>query len=441
MKDKTDSECLSNKVFSIINWIDFSFNQRFFYKNTELTNDYIYLYASFLFYMVCDKENVFDSAIRDYLHESLSKVLNELPQTDEVICVSRIKHHLLFGNKTDFRYLLISQLFYTFELIGIPVKVDFRNLLQEKLLFNEKEFAKVLNNIINPKLITDKKIIQSFSDYLDFKEALSSYNSLRIANIGVCATMSAGKSTFVNALLGDDYLPSRNEATTARITSVYDNDHSQKLIGFTMSGNKLAEIESNVSEKDVDSWNSDSDITRIFLQGDLDNIGNNGIVVSVHDTPGTNNSGDKNHHDITVNFLSSQKFDVLIFVANATQLCINDEYELLKEIYEKVVKPNNLPVIFVLNKADEFDPEKEDISQIITKYSDYLCEIGFENPKIFPVSSKAARLLKMAKKGRSENLSGRNKKELKTIQAEFSDLTSTGIPQVEKYIEKIIGGQ
>ena len=57
-----------------------------------------------------------------------------------------------------------------------------------------------------------------------------------------------------------------------------------------------------------------------------------------------------------------------------------------------------MPVIFVLNKADQLDSEKEDISEIVDSYVNYLTEIGFENPNVFPVSSKAARLLKMAMK-------------------------------------------
>ena len=46
---------------------------------------------------------------------------------------------------------------------------------------------------------------------------------LPIKNIAVCATMSSGKSTLVNALLGNDVLPARNEATPAKITSIMDS--------------------------------------------------------------------------------------------------------------------------------------------------------------------------------------------------------------------------
>ena len=41
----------------------------------------------------------------------------------------------------------------------------------------------------------------------------------------------------------------------------------------------------------------------------------------------------------------------------------------------------------------------------------------------------------------SEKLTGKEKKELKNIQILFPDLISTGLPEVEKYIEKIIGGK
>lgn len=399
MENKTDSESLNKKIFSIINWLDFSLNQKFFYKKTELTDAYLFLFSSFLFYIVGNQQNSIDGAVKDYLYKTVAAVLNKYPQLDEVTCAKRIKKHFLFGNKTDFRYLLVSQIWYTVNLTGISAGDDFKNILREKLLFKEEEFSVALNYANNPQFIKDKMVAQSFSAYLDFVKNLASYNSLTIANIGVCATMSAGKSSFVNALLGYDYLPVRNEATTARVTSVYDNDHSEKLIGFTMNGDKVIRIEDNLSEKDVNVWNSDANISHILLQGDFDNIGNNGIVVAVHDTPGTNNSGDKTHHKITMDFLSSHKMDAIVFVANVEQLCTTDEKALLKELYEKVTAPQNIPMIFVLNKADSIDTEKESLEDVIVDYKEFVADIGFSDAKVFPVSSKAARLLKMAIKG------------------------------------------
>ena len=194
----------------------------------------------------------------------------------------------------------------------------------------------------------------------------------------------------------------RNEPTTARITSVYDNDNTQKLIGFTMKDGELLSLNDCLDSKTVNAWNSDDKTDRIILQGDLDNIGNNGLIVAVHDTPGTNNSGDKSHHDITFEFLKNNKMDAIIFVANVEHLCTTDDAELLKELYEKVIELQNIPVIFVLNKADSVDTEKETLESVLTHYKDYIKELGFTNSSFFPVSAKAARLLKMAIKNKSD---------------------------------------
>ena len=213
------------------------------------------------------------------------------------------------------------------------------------------------------------------------------------------------------------------------------------LIGFVEVNGKIVDrcLDTNLSI--INGWNDDSNVSRIYLQGNLDGIGNNGIIAALHDTPGTNYSGDNTHHDITLKFLTSNKFDALIYVANTTQLCTTDEKFMLKEIYEKILQKTSMPMIFILNKVDCLDSEKENISDIIERYRSYLDEIGFKNAVIFPISSKAARILKMIKNNMSEKLTGKEKKELKNIQILFPDLISTGLPEVEKYIEKIIGGK
>ena len=306
--------------------------------------------------------------------------------------------------------------------------------------FSVKHIEKFKQNV-QKKLPVNSFIEKTYKNFIDFKEQEEKYKTLSKKNIAVCATMSAGKSTFVNALLGRDVLPARSEATTVKITSVYDNDNSNSLIGFVDVNGKIVDrcLDTNLSI--INGWNDDSNVSRIYLQGNLDGIGNNGIIAALHDTPGTNYSGDNTHHDITLKFLTSNKFDALIYVANTTQLCTTDESIMLKEIYKNVVDKNKTPVIFVLNKTDCLDPEKEDVTEIIERYRNYLEEIGFNNAMVYPLSSKSARILKMVRNDLSENLTGKEKKELRTIQALFPDLDSTGLPEVEKYIEKIIGGK
>ncbi|HBB13434.1 MAG TPA: hypothetical protein DCZ76_04070 [Treponema sp.] len=304
--------------------------------------------------------------------------------------------------KSCFKWLLYLEFEYYCSVFNISLPSDEDIALSFGI--NTKRLKKFIKKV-QEKLPTNRFVEKSYNEFIEFKNQEENYKKLPIKNIAVCATMSAGKSTFVNALLGLDVLPARNEATTAKITSVYDKDKAKTLLGFVNKNKKIEEecLDANLSI--IDGWNGSSKVTRIFLQGDLDGIGNNGIIVAMHDTPGTNNSGDEAHHNVTMSFLTSQKLDALIFVANATQLETTDEYTLLKEIFDKVVKPNNLPVIFVMNKADCIDTEKESLEIIISNYKKYLTEIGFPPPKVFTVSSKAARLLKMVLSGKETNFS------------------------------------
>ena len=232
---------------------------------------------------------------------------------------------------------------------------------------------------------------------------------LPIKNIAVCATMSSGKSTLVNALLGNDVLPARNEATTAKITSIYDRDGLNTIAGFCMNNNKLVDSSKKVTKTEIDSWNNNESVNHIYLQGDIDNISNEGKIVAVHDTPGTNNSGDKRHHDLTIEFLSKNKIDALIYVANCEQLSTTDEKTLLTEIKDICFKDKDIPFIFVLNKIDSLDLSKENFTKIYAEYENYLKNLGFNSPRIFPVSAKAARLFKMALKGKSENFTAKER--------------------------------
>ncbi|MBR3921763.1 MAG: dynamin family protein, partial [Kiritimatiellae bacterium] len=42
--------------------------------------------------------------------------------------------------------------------------------------------------------------------------------------------MSSGKSTVVNSLLGMDLMPAKNEACTATIARITDDDHAQNFM-------------------------------------------------------------------------------------------------------------------------------------------------------------------------------------------------------------------
>ena len=112
--------------------------------------------------------------------------------------------------------------------------------------------------------------------------------------------------------------------------------------------------------------------------------------------------------------------DAIIYVANATQIAINDEKALLTELYEKIVKPQGIPVIFVLNKADCMDSEKENLEGLVHIFKKSLDSIGYtkdvygEKACIIPVSARYARLFKMTLSERVQMLSAKELIDTKT---------------------------
>lgn len=410
--------------FRFVNWLDFIQYQQF--SNIEAEQAFKILYYCFIF--LSDLFNNSDDFIKNRFKDEHTQILEQIPEKlcgvkeNEIPNVVKFLKRRLFKNNVDYRWLFIAEIVYTYKFLNIEFNnsnSDYNRLWNFLGITKEKKINLILSCIKNPAIIKNKKIRKSFIDIEKFVASQHKYLTQKVFNIAVCANMSAGKSTFVNALLGADYLPSRNEATTACITSVYDNDLQTKMIGFVTSKDEILEISDNLLLENIDKWNSYGNNTHIYLQSDLDDISSNQVICAVHDTPGTNNSGDKTHHDITMNFLNSTKLAAIVFVVNAEHVSTTDEKTLLSEIYTNKICRDKTPIIFVLNKADCIDNEKEDIFELISKYKDYLNDIGFENPKILPVSAKAARLLKMASKRKSNNFSKMEQREFALCLSEF----------------------
>ena len=256
--------------------------------------------------------------------------------------------------------------------------------------------ANMSNTERGARLRRSRLVSSAYSRFSDFQQVDLRYRTLPVRDCCICATMGAGKSTFTNALLGSDVLPVRNEATTAKVTSVYDRDGEIGLVGYCQGRNGgLKDFREALTLKHLNVWNSDKDVARVFLRGDFNGIGNKGMIAAMHDTPGTNNSSDSTHHDITINFLLNHKIDLLLFILNAEHLGTTDEKALLTDV-QKITRGSPTPILFVLNKADSIDPGKESLGQMVDKYKKYLVSLGFVRPEIMPVASKAARLIKIA---------------------------------------------
>ncbi|MCL7826784.1 dynamin family protein, partial [Pasteurella multocida] len=239
-------------------------------------------------------------------------------------------------------------------------------------------------------------------------------------DIFVVATMSSGKSTFINAMLGCDLLPSANQATTATIAEIIDNKSLPQGKYLVSRTNINGEIINEKQELDLtqkesinpsllSTWNSDIDTQqddknrtgKIQIEGNLIGIKlkNNNVKLRLTDTPGTNNSQNKNHEIITLEKIKDTTLNpLIIYILNGTQIGINDDNNLLSNLAKMVEEQGKLAqdrFIFVLNKMDEHFKKNENILQTIENTKKYLEKHGIINPRIFPISASMATLFRI----------------------------------------------
>lgn len=208
----------------------------------------------------------------------------------------------------------------------------------------------------------------------------------------VLATMSAGKTSFINALIGQELLHTANEATTACITSV---EHREGLDYFSGACYSYAEHElesqDNATAAVVRDWNANTEVKRICLTGsfNIDPSPTPGLVL--HDTPGPNNSQNEQHAQLMLEALRQTPFKALFYVLNASQLATQDDRRLLELLRDELGSKPALPVYFILNKVDLLDPDKgEAISDYVSNVHLYLTSIGFKKPMIIPTIASIA---------------------------------------------------
>ena len=211
--------------------------------------------------------------------------------------------------------------------------------------------------------------------------------------INVIATMSSGKSTLINALLGKKLMPAKNQACTATVTEIKDNDKTvYNAVVYNENGDVINQF-SDIDYDKMDELNEDPDVHRIYIEGDIPFLDSKSIALTLVDTPGPNNSQNQTHKNITYRAINNGSNNLILYVLNGTQLSTNDDASLLEYIAQQIRtggKQVRDRFLFVINKMDAFDPENEDIDSVIEQAKKYLLKYGIEDPQIFPCSAFTA---------------------------------------------------
>ncbi|MBE6843027.1 MAG: hypothetical protein E7510_09405 [Ruminococcus sp.] len=251
------------------------------------------------------------------------------------------------------------------------------------------------------------KVISLINDTIDYLRDINventeveAFEKLRsnvensLFSIVLVGEFSAGKSTFLNALMGKYVLPSFTSETTATVNFLRHTEKAPKgeagivyyRDGRTVS---LPDLQLQTIEKFV-STRGDSDDEKIatsvdhvdlFLDSEFLSEG-----VQLVDSPGLNGVAD-NHRAITEQQIEASH--AAIFMFSADHPGSKTDFEYLRELMKK-----SKNIFFVLNKINVIrESEGETVEQVIeTLQSTYKKQFPEETtlPKIWPVAGNAA---------------------------------------------------
>lgn len=232
-------------------------------------------------------------------------------------------------------------------------------------------------------------------DELKQPDVVKAFNLAKSSDfeVNVVATMSAGKSTLINALLQQRLMPAKQEACTATITEIKDNDAEHFMAKVYDKNGKLIQVHPELSYEIMEQLNSNQEVSRIRAEGNIPFVTADDVSLVLVDTPGPNNSRDPEHKAATYRMLSESSKTVVLYIMNATQLAVNDDYNLLSYVADSMRvggKQSRDRFIFVVNKLDDFKKGEDSVEAAINKVRDYLKDNGIENPNIYPASALTA---------------------------------------------------
>lgn len=268
------------------------------------------------------------------------------------------------------------------------------------------------DEILNSKFVNGvKTALKNIRDNIEFIRK-KPYEML------ITATMSAGKSTVINSLVGKNISLVQNMACTSKIHTIVSKHSEDGVISEYDH-----DLSINATKDELLNDNEDNKTTKITVSTYFNSkIGGQRVIL--YDSPGVNSSENIEHKQISTSMIRSKKYNSLLYVLNATQLGTTDDDEHLSTVKSYVGRK---PIIFVLNKIDRLISDDDNILDVIENQRKYLISKGFKKAIICPVSARAAFL---AKKSQCESLSRTEQREMDTFLDKFE------VQSLSEYYEK-----
>lgn len=206
-------------------------------------------------------------------------------------------------------------------------------------------------------------------------------------NVVVCGEVKKGKSSFLNAIIGESYLPVNNEIATSQVFRISNSDKESFSLVFTDGSDQ------KITKEELSKYGSQVDANLhgepIFKNRTLSYIQVNVPIamlpkgVNLVDTPGLG-ALYKSHEWITQSYVKNAS--AVIFILDPERPIVEKEKEFIKKVLD--ITPH---ILFVLTKIDQYS--EEHCQEILTRDEELLAlifaEKHFDSPVIYPVSSKS----------------------------------------------------
>lgn len=236
-------------------------------------------------------------------------------------------------------------------------------------------YAENKNKLSNALAELNTIAVSNFS-----KEMIRLVGSKLEANIFtlvVVGQFKRGKTTFINALLKADILPTAIIPLTSVITIVRYGDKVEAVVSFNNGSKKvipIGEIQYYVTEKFNPKNEKNVEKVEIFYPS---SYLKNGVLIV--DTPGV---ASVHEHNTKTTYDYLPQADAAIFLVSVDPPLTQAELLFLKDLKKTVSH-----IFFVQNKIDMVDPPDREEALNFTKR---IIEekAGFENIKIYPLSAK-----------------------------------------------------
>ena len=226
-----------------------------------------------------------------------------------------------------------------------------------------------------------------------------SFNVNQVYPTLVMSTMSSGKSTLINALVGTELLPSMNRGCTAKTVAILDNDWKPQFVIHAVDEDGKYTLIEKATKRVISDFNKSNDVSEMIVEGEIKGIKNSKKSLLLIDTPGINNSLDLSHEITSKSVLDEYSEGLILYIINGQQIGTYDDSNFLSYVVQKIKDNEKFKIVFVVNKMDLIDPVKENPIELMKNCRNYIITKGIDNPTLIPVSASSALVFKKVLSG------------------------------------------